>query len=109
MTLGVLPPYRELGIGRGLLEHVLRAADVGRFAEVYLHVQVGNNDALAFYEHFGFSVKERIVNYYKRIQPADCLYIHKVLFTSPLPLLTPCEKLPHPPCASRDSFPSPDK
>jgi N-alpha-acetyltransferase 50 len=78
MTLGVLAPYRDLGIGRGLLEHVLAAADGDGYAEVYLHVQVGNDDALAFYEHFGFSVKERIPNYYKRIQPADCLYVHKL-------------------------------
>jgi N-alpha-acetyltransferase 50 len=83
MTLGVLAPYRDLGIGRGLLDHFLAAADTRGCAEVYLHVQVGNDDALALYEHFGFSVKEFIPNYYKRMQPADCFYVYKLYQSSP--------------------------
>jgi N-alpha-acetyltransferase 50 len=83
MTLGVLAPYRERGIGRRLLTYVLEnalaspaAADV---TEIYLHVQVNNDEALSFYEHFGFSIKERIPNYYRRIEPADCFYVHKIV------------------------------
>jgi N-alpha-acetyltransferase 50 len=83
MTLGVLAPYRERGIGRRLLTYVLEnalaseaAADV---TEIYLHVQVDNDEALSFYEHFGFSIKERIPNYYRRIEPADCYYVRKVV------------------------------
>jgi N-alpha-acetyltransferase 50 len=83
MTLGVLAPYRERGIGRRLLDYVLENAlsspagsDV---TEVYLHVQVDNDEAVSFYEHFGFSIKERIPNYYRRIEPADCFYVHKVV------------------------------
>lgn len=83
MTLGVLAPYRERGIGRQLLTHVLdlvhnspSCADV---VDVYLHVQEGNDDALRFYKGYGFEVKEKLVGYYKRIEPADCLIVRKAI------------------------------
>lgn len=81
MTLGVLAPYRERGIGHRLIQHVLStvvhsqsAADV---SEIYLHVQVGNDEALSFYMKYGFQVKEKLVNYYRKIHPADCFYVCK--------------------------------
>lgn len=83
MTLGVLAPYRERGIGKQLIEHVLELVrtsdeckDVG---EIYLHVQDGNDDALRFYRKCGFAVKERLEGYYKRIGPPGnaAYYVHK--------------------------------
>lgn len=83
MTLGVLAPYRERGIGKQLLTHVLdlvhnspSCADV---VDVYLHVQEGNEDALRFYRGYDFEVKEKLVGYYKRIEPADCLIVRKII------------------------------
>jgi N-alpha-acetyltransferase 50 len=80
MTLGVLPAYRERGIGGQLLRYILKAAlespDAAGVREVYLHVQVGNDDALSFYIHHGFNVKGRLWNYYRKIQPADCFYVY---------------------------------
>lgn len=81
MTLGVLAPYRERGIGKQLITHVLHlvrtspaCADV---VDVYLHVQEGNDEALRFYEGYGFEVKEKLVGYYKRIEPSDCYIVRK--------------------------------
>jgi ribosomal protein S18 acetylase RimI-like enzyme len=89
MTLGVLAAYRERGIGRRLITHVLDTAlsspSASDDTEVYLHVQVGNDEALAFYKHFGFSVKETIPNYYRKIQPADCYYVHKLVSSPTAP------------------------
>lgn len=83
MTLGVLAPYRERGIGRRLLTHVLDLVHSSPYCadvvDVYLHVQEGNEDALRFYKGYGFEVKEKLVGYYKRIEPADCLIIRKVI------------------------------
>lgn len=79
MTMGVLAPYREHGIGRGLLNHVFEVAryspTLRNVVEIYLHVQVGNS-ALAFYQKFGFTVQRRISNYYRRIEPSDCYYVN---------------------------------
>jgi ribosomal protein S18 acetylase RimI-like enzyme len=76
----VLPAYRERGIGGQLLRYILKAAlespDAAGVREVYLHVQVGNDDALSFYIHHGFNVKGRLWNYYRKIQPADCFYVY---------------------------------
>lgn len=79
MTLGVLAPYRECGVGSALLRHVidvlLLSPWVEGTCEVFLHVQVGNDDALSFYQGHGFVVKQRLVDYYRKIQPADCFYV----------------------------------
>lgn len=83
MTLGVLAPYRERGIGRRLITHVLdlvrsspACADV---VDIYLHVQEGNDEALRFYEGYGFQVKEKLLGYYKRIEPANCYIVRKAV------------------------------
>ena len=52
MTLGVLPPYRGRGVGRQLLAHTLEEArKQDKAAEIYLHVQTNNDDALNFYKY----------------------------------------------------------
>lgn len=86
MTLGVLATYRECGVGGQLLRHAMDTATRPPFAarvdEIYLHVQVGNEDALSFYARHGFEVKERLVNYYRKLEPADCFYVRRRLVRS---------------------------
>lgn len=88
MTLGVLAPYRECGIGSLLLKHVLNVVlgspHADGIGEVYLHVQVGNDDALSFYRRHGFVTKCRLENYYRKIRPADCLYVSLSVTTNGL-------------------------
>jgi len=78
MTLGCLAPYRRLGIGTVMLEHVLKICEQdGHYDNVFLHVQVSNDSAIKFYEKFGFEIVERKQNYYKRIEPADAFVLQK--------------------------------
>ncbi|THU46235.1 hypothetical protein C4D60_Mb09t02810 [Musa balbisiana] len=77
MTLGVLAPYRGLGIGTKLLSHVLDLSCKQNISEVYLHVQTNNDDAIAFYKKFGFEVIDTIQNYYTNISPPDCFVLSK--------------------------------
>lgn len=79
MTIGVLAPYRRLGIGAKLLEQTLEAcAKAGPdLEEVYLHVQVGNDDAVNFYKGFGFEKGEIVKDYYQRLDPNDAYVISK--------------------------------
>ncbi|GAB1602008.1 N-alpha-acetyltransferase 50-like [Argonauta hians] len=78
MTLGCLFPYRRLGIGTVMLNHVLKICEEdGNFDNVFLHVQVNNVGAIKFYEKFGFEIVEEKKNYYKRIEPADAYVLQK--------------------------------
>jgi ribosomal protein S18 acetylase RimI-like enzyme len=80
MTLGCLAPYRRLGIGTIMLEHVLGFVKAdGKFDSIFLHVQVNNDSAINFYEKFGFSIVETKQAYYKRIEPADAHVLQKDL------------------------------
>lgn len=81
MTLGVLAPYRERGIGTQLINHVLNFVETSAICEdvqdIYLHVQDGNDEALQFYKRYGFEVTEKLQGYYKRIDPTDCFIVQK--------------------------------
>lgn len=69
LTFGVLDAYRRLGIGARMLEHILKKVDEQPdVREVYLHVQVGNDAALAFYREHGFVGDTIVPNYYKNIE-----------------------------------------
>jgi len=76
--LGVLAPYRGRGIGAKLLRQILEYAETRRsIADVFLHVQSSNEDAMTFYKKQGFEVTGEIKDYYKRIQPSNCFVLSK--------------------------------
>lgn len=78
MTLGCLAPYRRLGIGTKMLDHVMDIVEKdGNLDSVLLHVQVNNQGALEFYKKFGFEIVETKEAYYKRIDPADAHVLEK--------------------------------
>ncbi|KAK6927476.1 GNAT domain [Dillenia turbinata] len=79
MTLGVLAPYRGLGIGTKLLTHVLDLCSKQNISEIYLHVQTNNEDAINFYKKFGFEITDTIQNYYTNITPPDCYVLTKII------------------------------
>ena len=64
-----------------MLKHVLGLCERDKqgFDNIYLHVQVNNEDAIRFYEHHGFRIVERKDNYYKRIEPADAFVVQRDL------------------------------
>ncbi|KAG9121327.1 hypothetical protein FRC07_002747 [Ceratobasidium sp. 392] len=97
MTMGVLAPYRSLGLGSMALRQVFTAASKynaaianptsppannnsttstfnpsqRKITSFYLHVHVPNTDARTFYERFGFVQKERIAGYYRKLGASD--------------------------------------
>ncbi|VFQ97654.1 unnamed protein product [Cuscuta campestris] len=79
MTLGVLAPYRGLGVGSKLLNHVLDLCAKQNISEIYLHVQTNNDDAIKFYQKFGFQITDTIHNYYTNITPPDCYVVTKFI------------------------------
>ncbi|KAK9468298.1 acyl-CoA N-acyltransferase [Lipomyces arxii] len=78
MTLAVLSPYREYGIGTKLLEHIIEQAKKMYVKEVYCHVWTENTDALEWYNRRGFEQGELVKGYYKKMDPArDAYIVHK--------------------------------
>jgi ribosomal protein S18 acetylase RimI-like enzyme len=55
-----------------MLEYIIELAKKRKLTSIYLHVQISNEAALAFYKKFGFEISQTIPDYYKRIQPAAC-------------------------------------
>lgn len=72
------PPLPPLSLGSKLLRQILEYAEShSDIAEVYLHVQVSNTEALDFYSKQGFENVGKIENYYKKIDPPDCFVVSK--------------------------------
>ena len=59
LGIGVLAPYRELGIGRALLKAALQSAKSKGLTRIELTVREKNTRAINLYEQFGF-VREGI-------------------------------------------------
>jgi len=74
LTLATLAAFRGKGVGSRLMERVLECAeDMPNVVEVSLHVQVSNTDAIRFYKtRFGFQQREKILNFYNRVNPPHC-------------------------------------
>ncbi|KAK9762815.1 N-alpha-acetyltransferase 50 [Basidiobolus ranarum] len=80
MTLGVLSPYRRCGLGAILLQHILKECEKEKnIRKIYLHVQTGNEEALKFYEKFGFIKSHLVEHYYRRIQDSNAFVLFKDL------------------------------
>ena len=54
LNLSIVKSYQKQGLGRCLLEHMLRTAKNYRAANVFLEVRISNISAIALYEKLGF-------------------------------------------------------
>ncbi|KZV63807.1 N-acetyltransferase NAT13 [Peniophora sp. CONT] len=80
LTMGVLAPYRHLGVGAQTLQHVLDAAAARQnIHRIYLHVQVSNEDAKRFYEKHEFKEIGIDETYYKKIKPSAAWVLERRL------------------------------
>jgi len=78
--MGVLAPYRSLGIGSYSLDDILRAAAAHakpKISRIYLHVQVSNPGAKQFYERHGFRESGIEEGYYKKITPSGAWVLER--------------------------------
>ena len=61
---------------------VIRSSITLKCVDVYFplrHVQVSNDDALEFYQKFGFTIVDTKEQYYKRIDPPHAFVLRKDL------------------------------
>jgi len=66
LTVAVLPPWRRRGVGRSLVEAMLRRLYADRVGPVFLEVDAGNTAALALYRRLGFRQVGERRGYYAR-------------------------------------------
>lgn len=84
MTIGVLAPYRGMGLGRQLIERSLQAAQKDpQIKTAYLHVQSTNEEAAQFYKKFGFQEAGLAKDYYKLADGRDALILSRSLQQPP--------------------------
>ncbi|CAG8509668.1 10074_t:CDS:1, partial [Dentiscutata heterogama] len=67
-----------------LLRHILHHATSGapaipKFTEIYLHVQISNEEALKFYKKYNFEIVGTVEGYYKKISPSDAYVLSRKL------------------------------
>jgi ribosomal-protein-alanine N-acetyltransferase len=65
VSLAVLSSHRGHGLGRALVEEVLKKMMEKGCTEVYLEVRVTNQAAIHMYEKIGFQISTRIEGYYR--------------------------------------------
>ena len=79
-SLSVLAAHRSKGIGGKLLEHVLeQVREKNETCVVYLQTQINNDDAVKFYEKHGFSILQKVDNFYKRLDPPHCFVLARTI------------------------------
>ncbi|HMH83346.1 MAG TPA: ribosomal protein S18-alanine N-acetyltransferase [Gemmatimonadales bacterium] len=66
LNLGVAPAHRRQGVGRALVEGVLRLLAARGVRHVYLEVRESNAGARQLYQSLGFSEVTRRARYYRR-------------------------------------------
>jgi len=88
MTLGVLAPYRRLGIGSKLLEAALKFSkkEAPQAEVIFASVWTMNTSAVEFYKRHGFQIVKTVHEYYKNLDPGDCFVVEKNLKAGIIPL-----------------------
>ncbi|KAI8969659.1 acyl-CoA N-acyltransferase [Pilobolus umbonatus] len=80
MTLGVLEPYRHLGLGTLMVQHILQQAQLSKdISSVYLHVQTSNDAAISFYKKNQFDLIATEKDYYKHVEPRNAHVLSKTI------------------------------
>ena len=73
ISIGVAPDWQRKGIGRQLLDGLMRAAKRAEAKRIYLEVAADNAAALALYSRIGFAETGRRKGYYARQHPAPAV------------------------------------
>ena len=71
--IGVFPEYRRRGVGKRLMESILRSTS----GDIYLHVEVNNEPALRLYRAFGFKVVKRVSKFYSTGEDAYLMVLKR--------------------------------
>lgn len=82
VTLDVAPAMRRHGLARRMMQQMEEQSREMKCNMMGLHVSVGNDDAMRFYERVGYSRTEVVPNFYGR--GFDALVYRKTLASPPV-------------------------
>ncbi|CAB89877.1 Pre-mRNA-splicing factor cwf24 [Schizosaccharomyces pombe] len=74
-VLCVLAPYRCLGIGSLLIDHVKKTAINNNIDRISLHVQTTNESVIKWYTAHGFKIVKQINDFYRRLENKSAFYM----------------------------------
>ena len=75
--LSVHPSYRRRGLGKKLIHEIFKECKINSVKRIFLEVSLKNNQALSFYDYFGFETINIRKKYYKN--GSDALFKEKML------------------------------
>jgi ribosomal-protein-alanine N-acetyltransferase len=64
-SIAVTPTYRQLGIGKKLMEIILESFRERNIKKCSLEVRTTNDVAISFHKKYGFEIEKTIANYYE--------------------------------------------
>lgn len=64
ISVAVMPPFRNLGVGHSLVEGAMSALAAQQADECYLEVRINNTPAINLYKKMGFQITRSIPRYY---------------------------------------------
>ena len=77
LGIGVVEKYRQKGIGKELMNELLKYFNQSSYMKILLEVRESNSTAKNLYTHFGFNKINKRKNYYKN-EDADIYLKEKV-------------------------------
>ena len=63
--LSVHPSYKKRGLGKKLFHQIIKECKNENIKRIFLEVSINNQQALSFYDNFGFKTIDVRKNYYK--------------------------------------------
>jgi ribosomal-protein-alanine N-acetyltransferase len=84
ISVAVMPDFRNVGIGRSLVEQALSALSAHDTDECYLEVRINNIQAINLYRKMGFEITRTIPRYY--FDGFDAYVMTKALGRQPFPV-----------------------
>lgn len=63
-SIAILPEFQNQGLGRQLMQHILKYATTHGYEKLILEVDANNTALVAWYKDFGFSKKQILEHYY---------------------------------------------
>ena len=78
LTFAVVPSFQKIGVGRRLLNELLKFLASVNCSTIFLEVAVDNEAAIALYTSIGFTTVGTRLNYYKR---ADQSFVSAIVMS----------------------------
>ena len=78
LSIAVLPSFRRMGLGKMLMENIVKSAEKHGVSDIFLEVRKSNTSAISLYEKFGFEKIGERKNFYD-LPREDAFLMRKII------------------------------